>query len=143
MSSSKQSFTLLSSQAEELFAHARACEPEECCGLIGGVGEEAKNIYPLRNTAANPLNAYEAAVEDLFEAQRLMREREQALLAIYHSHPRSSNPTPSETDIALAYYPSAVYIIIGFDNDAPVLRAFRIYESERRWEEINIRVIEN
>ncbi len=135
-------FTLSSKQVEELFAHARECVPNECCGCIGGVIEKAKNIYRLRNVAENPLNTYSAAVEDLFVTQKLMRERGEELIAIYHSHPRVSNPRPSETDVALAYYPSAVYLIIGFDGDAPVLKAFRIYESEMRWEEIPYRVLE-
>lgn len=121
----------------ELFAHARAVAPEECCGVIGGNQEEAKSVYCLRNVSKNPLNSYEAAPEDLFKAQRFMRGKGEELLAIYHSHPRSSNPKPSETDVALAFYPNAVYLIIGFDGEENVLKAFRIYESVGRWEEVN------
>jgi proteasome lid subunit RPN8/RPN11 len=127
-------------QIETLFAHALEVAQEECCGLIGGIGEEAKSLYRLRNRASNPLNAYEASVEDLFEAQRSMRSKGEEILAIYHSHPRSCDPMPSETDVALAYYPSAIYIIIGLACEQPVLRAFRIYESEGRWEEVGFRI---
>jgi proteasome lid subunit RPN8/RPN11 len=124
-------------QIEELFAHAREAAPEECCGVVGGNHEEAKSIYPLRNVAKNPLNAYEAAPEDLFKVQKEMRERGEELLAIYHSHPCSANLTPSKTDVALAFYPNAVYLIIGFEGERNVLKAFRIFESEGRWEEID------
>ena len=65
-----------------------------------------------------------------------MRQRDEQLLAIYHSHPRSSDPTPSETDVRLAYYPAAVYFIVGLGNAEPTLRAFRISEAERRWERV-------
>lgn len=120
---------------ENFFAHARSCAPEECCGVVGGIEKQAKSVYPLRNVAKNPLNNYEAATEDLFKAQKLMRERGEHLLAIYHSHPRSKNPQPSDTDVALAFYPDAVYLIIGFDGEENVLKAFLIDESARRWEE--------
>ena len=45
---------------------------------------------------------------------------------VYHSHPRSSDPAPSETDVRLAYYPAAVYFIVGLGGEEPCLRAFRI-----------------
>lgn len=118
-----------------MFAHARACAPEECCGLLGGDGEGARSAYPLRNVARRPEVAYEAAPEELFDAQRLMRARGEGLAAVYHSHPRSADPVPSPTDVRLAFYPSAVYFIIGFDDaGACVLRAFRVSEREGRWE---------
>jgi uncharacterized membrane protein YuzA (DUF378 family) len=36
----------------------------------------------------------------------------------------------------LAYYPQAIYFIVGLAGDQPVMRAFRISESEGRWEEV-------
>lgn len=126
---------------EELSSHARESLPFECCGLIGGKDESAESIYRLRNVAANRLTNYEAAPRDLFAAQRLMRERGESLSAIYHSHPREPAPTPSETDVRCAFYPSAVYLIVGFAEGEPVLRAFRIYEREGRWEEVALRVV--
>jgi proteasome lid subunit RPN8/RPN11 len=116
-------------------ARARAASPEECCGLLGGGGGRAGSVYPLRNVAPRPEVAYEAAPEELFDAQRRMRERGEALVAVYHSHPRSAEPKPSATDVRLAFYPSAIYLIIGFDGAAGcVLRAFHISEREGRWE---------
>jgi proteasome lid subunit RPN8/RPN11 len=123
-------------QLEEIFAYAKEVAPSECCGLIGGEKEHARSLYPLRNVAVNAHLAYEAAPEDLFAAQRQMRERGEQLLAIYHSHPRSAEPAPSETDVRLAYYPQAVYFIIGLAGPRPVMRAFRISEREEHWEEV-------
>jgi proteasome lid subunit RPN8/RPN11 len=129
--------TLQRSQRDQIFVHAHATNPAECCGLIGGGEDErASNTYQLRNVAPNPEIGYEAAPEDLFAAQRLMRERGEELLAIYHSHPRALEPTPSETDIRLAYYPQAVYFIIGLGGPRPLMRAFRISEREERWEQV-------
>ena len=118
-----------------MFAHARVCAPEECCGLLGGEGNRAASVYPLRNVAPRPEVAYEAAPEELFEAQRSMRARGETLVGVYHSHPRSKDPEPSRTDVRLAFYPEAFYFIIGFGEGGEcVLRAFRISEREGRWE---------
>ena len=121
-------------QVNDLVEHARKTSPHECCGLIGGKDARTGTVYPLRNVAADRLVTYEAAPEDLFAAQRAMRDRGEQLLAIYHSHPRSADPKPSETDVRLAYYPSAVYLIVGLGDKEPCLRAFRISEREGTWE---------
>ena len=123
-------------QLEKILAHAKESDPAECCGLIGGIDQQVTSIYPLHNVAADTNVSYEAAPDDLFAAQREMRERREELLAIYHSHPRSAEPAPSETDVRLAYYPQAVYFIIGLAGPRPVVRAFRNSEREERWEEV-------
>jgi proteasome lid subunit RPN8/RPN11 len=135
--------TLHSPQLNQIVAHAREASPHECCGLIGGTdGNRAQTIYRLRNIAPDTRVSYEAAPEELFAAQRQMRERAEQLLAIYHSHPRSAAPVPSETDVRLAYYPSAVYLIIGLGTVEPVLRAFLISEREQRWEEVEYAIVD-
>lgn len=122
---------------DEIFAHARETDPAECCGLVGGSADcRATSIYRLRNVAGDGRVSYEAAPEELFAAQRRMRERDEQLIAIYHSHPRAAEPYPSDTDVRLAYYPSATYLIIGLGGSQPVLRAFRISEHEQGWQPV-------
>jgi len=128
-------------QVDEIFEHARESAPHECCGLIGGISRRAQTIYPMRNVAPNPVVTYEAAPEDLFAAQRSMRERGELLLAIYHSHPRSDDPKPSATDVRLAYYPSAVYFIVGLGGEEPSLGAFRISERQEQWEPVDYEIV--
>ena len=126
---------------DAMIAHARETAPQECCGLIGGVAEiKAVTLYRLRNVTPNPESAYEAAPEDLFAAQRQMRKRDEDLLAIYHSHPRASDPSPSETDVRLAYYPSAKYLIIGLGGTEAVVKAFSISEREHRWQQVEYEI---
>ena len=126
----------------EIIAHAREAAPNECCGLIAGTEQGlAQTVYRTRNIAFNPLVTYEAAPDDLFAAQRQMRDRGEQLIAIYHSHPRSANPEPSATDVRLAYYPSAVYLIVGLGNDEPCVRAFRIDE-RKGWEAIEYQIVD-
>lgn len=117
-------------------AAAREAAPYECCGLLGGSNARARTLYPLRNVARQPLIAYEAAAEDLFAAQKQMRARAEQLLAIYHSHPRARDPIPSETDVRMAFYPSAVYFIIGLGGMSPAVNAFRVSEAENQWERV-------
>jgi len=133
--------SLQQTHANEILAHARREAPRECCGLIGGNSSDTRTIYPLRNVAADSLVTYEAAPEDLFAAQRAMRERGEQLVAIYHSHPRSKDPEPSATDVRLAYYPSAVYFIVGLGDKEPCLRAFRISEREGTWEPADYKIV--
>ncbi|MEK6280128.1 MAG: M67 family metallopeptidase [Acidobacteriota bacterium] len=129
--------TLNNRQLEGIFAHAKEAAPSECCGLIGGTEDQlARTIYQLNNIAPNSNIAYEAAPEDLFAAQRQMRERGEHLLGIYHSHPRSVEPFPSETDVRLAYYPLAFYFIVGLAGPKPVMSAFRISERDESWEQV-------
>jgi proteasome lid subunit RPN8/RPN11 len=133
---------LLAQHFDAIISHAREAAPQECCGLIGGSNDgRVQTVYPAKNVATDPLVTYEAAAEDLFAAQRAMRERGEQLLAIYHSHPRATNPEPSPTDVRLAYYPSAVYLIAGLGNDESSLRAFRIDERTGSWEPIDYEII--
>lgn len=133
--------TLRRALVEELFAHARAESPRECCGLVGGREGEGRSAHRLTNVSARPEVGYEAAPSELFAAQRLLRGRGERLVAIYHSHPRDEEPTPSETDMRLAFYPSAIYLIVGFTRAGEgVLRAFRVFEAEGRWERASLRV---
>lgn len=128
---------------EAMIAHAREAAPAECCGLVGGFSATvAASLYPLRNVTAEPAVRYEAAPEDLFAAQRQMRERGEELLAIYHSHPRADDPSPSETDIRQAFYPSATYLIIGLAGRGPVIKAFNISEREHRWHPVEYEIVD-
>lgn len=126
---------------QAMIDHARESAPAECCGLIGGTTEsKAVSLYRLRNVTSEPEVRYEAAPEDLFNAQRQMRKRGEELLAIYHSHPRAVEPTPSETDVNLAYYPSATYLIIGLAGTGPTVKAFNISEREHQWHPVEYEI---
>ena len=108
----------------EIEAHAKEEAPRECCGLLAGPDGRIVARYPLRNQSADPEREYFAAPEDLFIAMRRMRERREELLAIYHSHPRGP-AYPSATDLEMAFYPEAVYLIVALTPRLEI-RAFRL-----------------
>jgi proteasome lid subunit RPN8/RPN11 len=110
---------------DALLTEARRNPRIECCGLLAGREGIVSEILPARNALASA-TAYEIAPDELFALFRRMRELNLDHLGIYHSHPVADN-APSPTDIARAYYPEAVYLIITLLPEAPrPVRAFRI-----------------
>jgi proteasome lid subunit RPN8/RPN11 len=113
---------------DEIVAHARADAPNECCGMIATRDGEAVTVYRAANAAASPLR-YEIDGAEQFRIQMAIDDAGLDLGAIYHSHTRSS-PLPSQTDINLAFYPDALYIIVGLAGDAAEVRAWRIRDGQ-------------
>jgi proteasome lid subunit RPN8/RPN11 len=113
---------------EELLEHAREDAPNECCGLIGGEDGVAKTVYRARNAEASPLR-YNLDPQDQFRIMTEMEERGEELAAIYHSH-TASPAYPSQTDINLAAYPDALYLIVSLAEGQKDLRGFRIVDGE-------------
>jgi proteasome lid subunit RPN8/RPN11 len=112
----------------QLIEHATAEAPNECCGMIASRGEEAVALYRARNAAASPYR-YEI---DGSEQLRIYNQIEDAGLdlgAIYHSHTRTA-PYPSQTDISLAFYPDALYVIVGVAGEEAEVRAFTIRDGQ-------------
>jgi proteasome lid subunit RPN8/RPN11 len=85
-------------------------------------------VHPARNAAASPLR-YEMDGMEQFRIQTAIEDAGHELGAIYHSHTRTA-PEPSQTDINLAFYPEALYIIVGIKDDVPDVRAWRIEKGE-------------
>ncbi|HWK17121.1 MAG TPA: M67 family metallopeptidase [Solirubrobacteraceae bacterium] len=113
---------------DEMVAHARADAPNECCGMVASRDGDAVTVYRAENAAASPLR-YEIDGAEQYRIQMAIDEADLDLGAIYHSHTRSA-PYPSQTDINLAFYPDALYVIVGLaDGDAEV-RGFRIRDGQ-------------
>jgi proteasome lid subunit RPN8/RPN11 len=114
---------------DEVIAHAREEAPNECCGMIGGEDGSAGTIYRSINAEASPLR-YSLDASDQFRIMEEMEESGEELLAIYHSHTASA-AYPSQTDVNLAAYPDAVYLIISLQRaDDPEVRGFWIRDGE-------------
>jgi [CysO sulfur-carrier protein]-S-L-cysteine hydrolase len=111
---------------DEIVAHARADAPNECCGMIAARDGVAVAVHRARNAAASPLR-YEMDGMEQYRIQTAIEDAGLELGAIYHSHTRSA-PEPSQTDINLAFYPEALYVIVGVAGDDPDVRAWRIVD---------------
>jgi proteasome lid subunit RPN8/RPN11 len=114
---------------DEIVAHARDELPNECCGLIAAENGRAVKLFRTANAEASPVR-YGL---DPREQYKIMVEIERSgwmLGAIYHSHTRSP-AYPSQTDVNLAFYPEALYLIVSLeDADRPDLRAYRIVDGK-------------
>lgn len=105
---------------EAIVAHARAALPNEACGLIIGDhpavdGGMALRWLPTRNRAASPYR-YEIDSDDLLRATIETDDADEVFWAIVHSHV-ASPARPSPTDIGLAFYPDALYVLVSLHPD--------------------------
>jgi proteasome lid subunit RPN8/RPN11 len=121
---------------DEMLEQAREEAPNECCGLIGGRNGEAVSLYRAKNSEASPLR-YNLDPQDQFRIMSEMDDRGEELAAIYHSH-TASPAYPSQTDINLAAYPDAVYLIVSLAEGEKPLRGFNIREGAVTEAEVEI-----
>ena len=113
---------------EEMVSHAQADAPNECCGMIASKDGGAVTLYRADNAAASPLR-YEIDGAEQYRIQMAIDDQGLDLGAIYHSHTRSA-PYPSQNDINLAFYPEALYLIVGLAGEEPEVRAYEIRDGQ-------------
>lgn len=117
------------SLADEIVAHAREGLPNECCGMVGGSDSAAATVYRAENAEASPFR-YSIDAKEQFRLIKAIEERGEELVAIYHSHTKSA-AYPSQTDVNLAGWPDAVYLIVSLaDPEAPELKGFWIRDGK-------------
>ena len=104
--------------------------------MVASRDGEAVEIYRADNAAASPLR-YEIDGAEQYRIQMAIDDAGLDLGAIYHSHTRSA-PYPSQTDINLAFYPEALYIIVGVAGDAPEVRAYEIRDGQVTESELDV-----
>jgi proteasome lid subunit RPN8/RPN11 len=114
---------------DEMIEHARQEAPNECCGMVASRDGAAVKVYRAVNAAASPLR-YEIDGAEQYRIQMEIDDADLELGAIYHSHTRT-DPYPSQTDINLAFYPDALYLIVGVaDPQTPQLRGYSIRDGQ-------------
>jgi proteasome lid subunit RPN8/RPN11 len=98
----------------------------EICGLIGIQNDSSLHCYPINNVAEHPQQQFLLDASQQIAAMSKMRESNQELFAIYHSHP-TAPALPSSEDLALSAYPAALYLIISLNTKGILeMRGFRI-----------------
>ena len=65
--------------------------------------------------------------QELLTAILDIDDRDQVVWGIVHSHV-ASKAEPSATDVGLAQYPDALYLICSLASDPPIVRAWSIVE---------------
>ena len=109
---------------DEMVTHAREDLPNECCGMVGGAGDEARVVVPVVNSAASPLR-FEMDPQGQYNALKAIEDDGRKMLAIYHSHTKSA-AYPSQTDVNQAVnWPDAIYLIVSLQEpDSPEVKGY-------------------
>lgn len=105
---------------EAIIAQVNAEYPNEACGLIVGDraaadGGRALRYVPAHNAAASPYR-YVIDPMDLYRISVELDEADQVFWGIVHSHTHSP-AVPSPTDVGLAFYPDALFILVSLSQD--------------------------
>jgi len=113
----------------KILAHAQQNSDVEVCGLIGNDKSCIKKYYPIHNISKNPSCRFLMDAPQQIKAMKQMREKQQQLFAIVHSHP-TATATPSSLDIKEINYKDAYYIIISLNTQGVLeMRAYTQQES--------------
>jgi proteasome lid subunit RPN8/RPN11 len=111
--------------------------PNECCGVIAGRDGSPVRVIPMKNVDASPVT-YRLDAGEQFRVFNQIEDEGLDVWAFYHSHTHSE-AYPSETDVRLAFYPEARYLLVTLaDREAPVLRSFWIRDGQVDEEELTI-----
>jgi [CysO sulfur-carrier protein]-S-L-cysteine hydrolase len=123
---------------DEIVAHARDDDPNECCGMVAGRNGQATRVYRARNAEASPFR-YVIHPQDQFRITMEIEDGGEEIAAIYHSHTKSP-AEPSQTDINLAdSWPDPLYLICSLaDPDDPDVRAWSITDGSVEEVELDV-----
>ncbi len=119
--------TLTAIDYDRILKHCQEEYPNEACGILAGHHGSVEKIYSMTNAEASP-SFYVMEPREQFRVMKEMRNEGLELVGIYHSH-TGSQAYPSATDVSLAYYPEAVYLIVTLlDRANPASRGFTIID---------------
>lgn len=113
---------LRQAQVEAIRTHASEAYPDEACGLLVGRRDgdrrEVLRVEPSANLADEPRHRFEIDPALRFRLMRALRDSGEDILGHYHSHPDGPS-APSATDLAMAYEPDLVWLILGVSQGQP------------------------
>ena len=108
----------------KVLAHAQQNSENEVCGLIGKDTSDYKQYYPIDNISEKPSQHFLMDAPQQISAMKKMRDKQQQLFAIVHSHP-STEAVPSPLDIEQSSYKDVFYLIISLNTEGVLeMRAY-------------------
>lgn len=122
---------------DEMIAHALDDDSIECCGVLAGTDGSFKKLYRMTNVENSPYR-FSWDSKELIKVWNEIEDNGWEHRAVYHSHTHSE-AYPSGTDVRLAAWPEAYYVIVSLmDNESPTVRAFRIVDGNISEEELQV-----
>ena len=123
--------------ADAIIRHALEDDPNECCGILAGKDGQVLRLFRMTNAAHSPFR-YEMDGKEMLGVLNEIDDNGWDLLSIYHSHTHSP-AYPSATDVRLATWPDACYLLISLlDKASPDLRGFSITDENIQEQTINV-----
>jgi proteasome lid subunit RPN8/RPN11 len=114
---------------DQIIAWCLGGRPNEACGLLAGpvlasAGGTPTRFLPLTNAAASPYR-YLIDPREQLRAVLDIDDAGEEVWGIVHSHV-ASPAVPSDTDVGLAGWPDALYLICSLAAEPPEVRAWSI-----------------
>ena len=121
----------------QLLTQAQKKAPLEACGLIGH-DEQQYSVYPIENIATQAERLFEMDPQQLIAAIKAIREKDEKLFAIYHSHP-SAAAKPSTIDWEQMSHDDVYYLIISL-NTIGVLEIKAYWPNKNNFENVELEI---
>lgn len=110
----------------QLLHFAQQSPDAEICGLVSSKNNIPVNCYPIDNVATESQTRFLLDAKQQIAAMKKMRDNDEQLFAIYHSHPNAP-ACPSMLDLEMTAYENALHFIISLNTKGILeLRAFCI-----------------
>ena len=119
---------------QQMIDHARACLPEEACGILGGKWDQVEVVIAITNEL-HLSGRFRMAPEEQVKAFCQLEEMGMDLIGLFHSHPNGPGE-PSPLDLKEFAYPGVPVVVCypverewnarGFHIDAGAFREIGI-----------------
>jgi proteasome lid subunit RPN8/RPN11 len=120
----------------QILAHAQASPEDEVCGMVAQKDGRLTHCYPVENVAGDTGHFFRMDPGQQISTMRKMREQNEELGAIYHSHPHSP-AQPSVTDMQESNYPDVLYLIVSLNITGVLeIRGFSLKNQEVEEQEL-------
>lgn len=136
------SLTLPQAFIDEIIAHAREDEPNECCGVILRLPDGGLKLYRTTNAEASPFR-FSMPPGELYYLYKSMEEQNADLLLVYHSHTMTeARPSPTDADFSRLLEgpdPWPFWLLVSLASDPPSVRVWRMQDGEA--DELDLEIV--
>jgi proteasome lid subunit RPN8/RPN11 len=124
--SRKLELVLPRSVQQAMVEHCARHYPKEACGvLIADASGRIARAHPMTNVEDSPIG-YSMDPREQLKLENTLRQRQERLVGIYHSHTASA-AYPSSVDVRLAISPDISYVLVSLQDRAqPDVKSYRI-----------------
>jgi len=131
--------SIAASILDAIVVHARRDHPDEACGIVAGpIGSDRPERHVAMDNAERSTTFYRFDSAEQLKVWREMDDRDDEPVVIYHSH-TATEAYPSRTDVALAPYPQAHYLLVSTrDPEITEIRSYRIVDGAVTEEPVHV-----